>query len=133
MNGAGVVWVEMPLKGSFTPATGTKPSNQPSTVLDSKFQLPQLGLPSRPGQLRVVPWHAFAHWFPPQAAVALACVQSRQLAPQWVLSPSLKQGEDVPLHTWKVALHCTLHWFTAKQVDTAFAGGVPQQTLPHWR
>src|SRR5262245_14068515 len=55
---------------------------QPSTVPDSKSQLPQLGRPPTPGQLNVVPLHVLAHWVPPQAAAAFGCRQSRQPDPQ---------------------------------------------------
>lgn len=45
----------------------------------SKSQLPQLGFPPVPGQLKGVPRHMLLQPVPPQAAVALACVQSVQV------------------------------------------------------
>src|SRR6185436_15699497 len=55
----------------------------------SKSQLPQLGFPPVPGQLNVVPRQVLLQPVPPQAALALACVQSVQVVDdtaQWVVS-----------------------------------------------
>jgi hypothetical protein len=82
-----------PVVGSDVPG----PLTHPWVPFVSKSQLPQLGFPPVPGQLKVDPRHALLQPVPPQAAVALAWVQSVQVVDvtaQWVVS--LFAEQEVP-------------------------------------
>lgn len=74
------------------------PATQPWVPV-SKSQLPQLGFPPVPAQLKVVPRHVLLQPVPPQAALALAWVQSVQVVDvtaQWMMSLFAEQGVPPP-------------------------------------